>query len=152
MPDEDRLLHLFLAQGEAFEQALANDDWSRFEEFFTEDAVYETLGRGGERFEGRPEVIAGLRRAVTSFDRRCDSRRLESTTGPVAQACEVTRSWACTFAVHGAPDLVIEGDERAVYRGDLIQSLQERLTPASRARLESWVHCYAGLLRVPAKR
>jgi hypothetical protein len=143
----DDLLERFAAQGRAFERTFLDDDWTRLEPYFTADAVYETLGHGGERFAGRAELLAALRRAVTNFDRRCASRDLATTSGPVQAGAEVTRDWACTFTLAGAPDLRIEGSERAVYRGDLIELLQERLTPQSRERLAAWAGAYGPLLR-----
>jgi hypothetical protein len=141
------LLERFSAPGRAFERTFLDDDWARLEAYFAVDAVYETLGPGRERFVGRAEVLRALRRAVTNFDRRCHSRELVTTRGPNRAGAEVSREWACTFTLAGAPDLTIEGSERAVYRGDLIKLLQERLTPASRELLTLWVGDHGALLR-----
>jgi hypothetical protein len=141
------LLERFAAQGRDFERTFVDDDWARLEQYFTADAVYETLGPGGERFVGRSELLGALRRSVTNFDRRCQSRELVTTRGPTRAGADVTREWACTFTLEGAADLRIEGSERAVYRGDLIELLQERLTPESREMLNSWVSHHGSLLR-----
>jgi hypothetical protein len=140
------LLERFAAQANDFERTFIDDAWSRLEQYFTVDAVYETLGEGGERFVGRPALLAALRRAVTNFDRRCDSRTLVTTDGPRQRCEEVCRTWSCRFTVSGAPDLIIEGYERALYRDDLIELLQETLTPASRANLNSWAATYGSKL------
>jgi hypothetical protein len=145
------LVECFLAQGRDFERTFLDDDWSRMERRFTADAVYETLGPGGERFVGRSELLAALRRAVTNFDRRCDSRTLVTTRGPFCEGVEVTREWACTFTLSGAPDLRIEGRERAVYKDELIELLQERLTPQSRQSLNTWFATYAARLAPPRR-
>jgi hypothetical protein len=140
------LLERFAAQGRDFERTFLDDDWARLEPYFTADATYETLGPGGARFVGRSELLGALRRAVKNFDRRCSSRKLVTTSGPSQTGADVTREWACTFTLQGAPDLRIEGSERAVYRGDLIELLQEHLSPESRERLTSWVSAYGALL------
>jgi len=145
------LLEQFAAQARDFERTFVDDEWSRLERYFTTDVIYETLGDGGERFAGRPVMLAALRRSVTNFDRRCDSRLLVTTRGPFLGPAEVCRHWSCEFAVSGAPDLTIEGTERAVYRGDLIELLQEALTPASRANLNAWLAAYGQFLK-PIKR
>jgi hypothetical protein len=146
------LVERFLAQGRDFERSFLDDDWSRMEQHFAADAVYETLGLGGERFVGRAGLLGALRRAVTNFDRRCDSRTLVTTAGPVRDGVEVTREWACTFTLKGAPDLRIEGSERAVYRGELIERLEERLTPQSRQSLTVWLAAYSARLPPPNRR
>jgi hypothetical protein len=134
------------AQAQAFERALVDDNWSRLEPYFSADASYETIGEGGERFDGRPAVVAALRRAVTNFDRRCDSRSLITTAGPFLESSEVRRNWSSRFTLSGAPDLILEGSERALYRGDLIELLQETLTPESRAQLNYWVAAHGSRL------
>ena len=141
------LLERFAAQGRDFERTFLDDHWARLEPYFAADAIYETLGPGGERFVGRSELLAALRRSVTNFDRRSHSRQLVTTRGPDRAGAGVTRDWACTFTLAGAPDLTIEGSERATYRGDLIERLQERLTPRSRERLNAWVSTHGALLR-----
>ena len=141
------LLERFTAQSAAFERAFIDDDWSRLEPYFTPDAIYETLGPGGERWVGSPAVMAALRRAVNNFDRRCDSRALVTIEGPVRDGAEVLRQWSCTFTLSGAPDLTIDGSERAVYRGELIELLQEKLTAPSREELGRWVAAHGSLLR-----
>jgi len=55
-----------------------DDEWSRPERYFTTDVIYETLGDGGERFAGRPAMLAALRRSV---------RALQSS------GCDVAVSW-----------------------------------------------------------
>lgn len=145
MADES-LLERFAAQARDFELTFVDDDWRRMAAYFTDDAVYETVGEGGERFEGRSAVLAALKRAVTSFDRRCDSRLLSTTDGPRQLSSEVHRSWSCKFTLAGAPDLVIYGEERAVYRDGLIVILQETLNKSSREQLTTWVAAHGDKL------
>jgi hypothetical protein len=75
------LVARFEAYAADFEVTYADDDWSRLEPYFTEDAVYSTPANG-VRISGRTSVLAVLKAAVSGFDRRCDSRRLWTTVGP----------------------------------------------------------------------
>jgi hypothetical protein len=47
----------------------------------------------------------------------------------------VSRRWEARFTVAGAPDLEIEGSERAKFRGERIELLEVTLTPEMLARL-----------------
>ena len=65
------ILDRCLAYADAFEESFEDDDWSRIEPFFTEDAVYEG---GPEDAHGRDAVLAKLKGGVDAFDRNMDSR------------------------------------------------------------------------------
>src|SRR5262249_22051215 len=125
---------------------LADDDWGRLEQYFTEDAVYSTPANG-VRVPGRENVLATLRAAVSGFDRRCDSRRLASTEGPSQAGNDVLRRWAATFTVADAPNLEIEGSERAHYRGDRIELLEVVLSHETLARLLNYAATYVSSRR-----
>lgn len=141
------LVARFVAYADDFERTFVDDNWPRLDQYFTADAVYETLGEGGARFTGRSTLLTALRRAVTNFDRRCASRTLVTTQGPTQESCDVRRGWSCTFTCPGTPDLTIEGRERAVYRADCIELLQEELTPESRRRFSAWLVAYGSKLK-----
>jgi hypothetical protein len=128
------LVARFEAYAADFERTYADDDWSRLEQYFTEDATYSTPANGA-RVPGRQNLLTVLRAAVSGFDRCCDSRRLVTTQGPREEADQVSREWEATFTVAGAPDLRIAGSERAVFRGDRIVLLEVVLTPETLARL-----------------
>src|SRR5262249_60176454 len=100
------LVERYRAYAADFERTFADDDWSRLGRYFTEDATYSTPANG-LRVSGRESVLAVLRTAVSGFDRRCDSRKLLTTVGPVQRGNEVVREWAATFMLDGAPDLAI---------------------------------------------
>jgi len=128
------LVARFEAYAADFESTYADDDWSRLERYFTEDAVYSTPANG-VRIPGRASVLAVLQAAVSGFDRRCDSRRLVTTDGPRQEGNQVLREWSAVYTVAGAPDLEVSGSERAVYRGDRIELLEVVLTREMLARL-----------------
>jgi hypothetical protein len=135
------LVERFEAYATDFERTFMDDDWSRLEQYFTEDAMYSTPANG-LRVSGREKVLATLRAAVSGFDRRCDTRSLASTEGPRQEGNEVLRRWAARFTVAGAPDLEIEGGERAKYRGERIQLLEVTLSRETLARLLSYAATY----------
>ena len=135
------LVARFEAYAEDFERSYADDDWSRLEQYFTEDATYSTPANG-VRVPGRQGLLAVLRAAVSGFDRRCDSRRLVTTQGPREEGEEVSREWEATFTLAGAPDLKIAGSERAVFRGDRILLLEVVMEPETLARLMSYREQY----------
>src|SRR5262245_57026329 len=102
------LVESFVAYADDFERTFVDDDWSRLERYFADDAVYSTP-TNGLRVEGREAVLAALRAAVSGFDRRCDTRELASTVGPAERGDEVWREWEARFTLAGAPDLMIGG-------------------------------------------
>lgn len=117
----------FLAFATAFEEAYADDDWSRLGPFLTEDAVYEVTGGDplGGRWEGRDAVLTRLREIVTRFDKRFDSRAVEIVGAPAIQPGGLRFEWRATYTLAGAPDLVIGGVETAEFDGDRIRFLQD---------------------------
>ena len=58
------------------------------------------------------------------------------------RAKEVLREWAATFTLHGAPDIRVEGSERAVFRGDRILLLEISITPETFSRLLHYREAY----------
>ena len=130
-----------------FELTFVDDDWARLERYFTEDAVYSTPANG-MRISGRANVLATLRAAVSGFDRRCDTRSLVTTGGPWEEGDEVSRRWAARFTLGGAPDLEIEGSERARFRGGRIELLEVTLTSEVLAHLMKYAATYLAS-RVP---
>lgn len=61
----------FIEYATAFEFTYADDDWSRLEPFFHEDAVYEVRNMPFHCvLHGRQEIFLGIKRALDSFDRR----------------------------------------------------------------------------------
>jgi hypothetical protein len=141
----------FGAYALAFERAVADDDWSGVEPCFSEDAVYETTGP--EPFAGRhaprSAVLAYLRESLDGFDRRFDRRELAVLEGPVERGDGVWVRWRATYHLAGAPPLVMDGEETAVFRGDRICRLEDVIDSASSARTERYLREHAAKLRPP---
>jgi len=127
------LTERFEAYAAAFEETFADDDWSRLEPYFTEDTVYDIKGEDPfrARVEGRAEVLAHLKESLNGFDRLFDKRELVLRSGPRADGDTVEILWKATYGKDGAPDLTIQGSERASFRGDRIVLLEDVFEPGS---------------------
>lgn len=137
------ILERFLAYADAFERTFEDDDWSRIEPFFTEDAVYEG---GPEDATGRDAVIAKLENGVSSFDRRMDSRTPDFQT-PDVEGDTLRMRWTVTYTKSGAPDLVISGLETARFRGDRIAVLRDDFDPAAEKAMGEWMAAHGASLQ-----
>ena len=133
----------------AFEQVYKSDDWSVLEPYFTEDAVYEILG--GQPFagkhEGRDAVLAHMKRSVDSFDRRFETRELQVLEGPVQDGSSVWLRWRVSYRSPGLAQLVIDGEETAIFEGDQIRRLEDRFPPEASPISEAWFNANGSKLR-----
>jgi len=134
----------FLEYAGAFEQSLADDDWSRLEPFFALDAVYSATGGPplGGRWEGRERVLAQLRESVNQLDRRFDARRVELLGAPVADAGSFEMTWRATYEKAGCPDLIIGGIERAMFEDGLIRELEDEMEDGVDQRIQDFMARY----------
>ena len=109
MTDHDtRRLACFAAYAAAFERALASDDWSLLEPYFTADASSEL---NGARVDGRPGVLRAFRDNVTMFDRRFDTRTMRIVEGPEIRDGAVRIKTLGRYERAGAPPLDVIGEE-----------------------------------------
>ena len=129
-----------------FEAAVEDDDWSRLGKYLTEDATYLNVGGPDPKCEGRDAILAFLKADVANSDRRFDSRSLLALTPPATEGNRLSRQWRCTYTLAGVPDLVVEGEARYVFEGDLIKGIEEEITPASMQNLGGWMQKYGDRL------
>lgn len=139
----------FGAYAAAFEAVYENDDWSLLDEYFSEDAVYETLADPpfGGRHEGRETLFKDLKQTLDTFDRRFDSRELELLEGPEMRDGAVWIRWRATYRVGDAPPLSMDGEERATFQGDRIVRLEDRMPPETSKAATEWFEAHAGKLK-----
>ena len=130
-----------------FESCVADDHWERLEAYFAEDAAYHNIGGSDSGINGRSAIIAYFKEDVSDTDRRFDSRELQAISEPSVVENKLSRLWRCTYTLAGAPDLVVEGEARYEFDGDLILNLEERITPESLERYEAWMEKFGSLLR-----
>lgn len=129
----------YLAYAEAFEETYADDDWSRLEQYFTDDAVMSPDGTAESEARGQADVLARLKTGVDTFDRRMDSRTLEFLDGPAEAGGRVSCRWKATYTKAGLPDLVITGAEHATFDGERIARLEDEFDADAQAGLEAWM-------------
>jgi hypothetical protein len=138
MSIEDR----YQAYASAFEESFVDDDWSRIEPYFTEDAVYE----GDPDARGREAVLAKLKAGVDAFDRNMDKRSPDFQT-PTVEGNTLKMNWTVTYQKEGAPDLVIKGVETAVFEGDRIAVLRDDFDPEAQKAMGEWMAAHGALLQ-----
>lgn len=127
-----------------FERTLRDGDWDRLVQYFTEHAVFEVKNASFAcRLEGRDAVLAGLRKSVTGFDLRCDSRRPNVTRGPVLHDGRVEMDWTVTYGIADAPKFVLVGGSVAEYQEDRIHYLFDRYPDGMSDEAMAWSRAYA---------
>jgi SnoaL-like domain len=136
----------YTAYAAAFEDAYANDDWSRIEPFFTEDATYRSYYGADLEVTGRGKVLQQLRSDAEKFDRKFDARHLEFFEGPRAEGDHVMSRWKMVYSKSGAPDLVLRGIERATFEGDRIALLEDEYEPETFGEFGAWLGKHGGFL------
>jgi limonene-1,2-epoxide hydrolase len=98
----------FMAYAAAFEQTFVDDDWSRLERFFTDDASYRVSGLPTmeANLQGRDAIFKGIKKSLDGFDRRMASRKIVPTAMP-AEASDgtVTFSGYVTYTRAGSPPI-----------------------------------------------
>ena len=131
----------YQAYADAFEESYEDDDWSRIEAYFTEDAVYE----GDPDAVGRDAVLAKLKGGVDGFDRKMDSRSPDFDP-PSVEGDTLRMTWAVTYSKAGAPDLKISGVETAVFEGDRIARLRDDVDPKAQKAMTEWLAAHGASL------
>ena len=137
------ILDRYQAYADAFEVSYEDDDWSRIEPYFTEDAVYEG---DPEDAQGRDAVLAKLKGGVDGFDRNMDSRTPDFNP-PSIDGDTLRMQWSVTYTKAGAPDLVISGLETATFEGDRIARLRDDMDPAAQKAMGEWMAAHGALLQ-----
>lgn len=129
-----------------FELTVQDDDWTRLEKYFADDAIYLNVGDLKSKCEGRDAILAFLKDDVSNNDRRFDTRQLTALTQPEARGNRLSRQWRTTYTLVGTPDLIVEGEARYLFDGDLIKKIEEELTPASFRKYSTWMQKYGDKL------
>lgn len=136
------ILDRYQAYADAFEESYVDDDWSRIEQYFTEDAVYE----GDPEAVGRDAVLAKLKGGVDAFDRQMDTRTPDFQT-PSVDGNTLVMNWTVSYQKAGVPDLTISGRETAVFEGDRIARLRDDLDAAAEAAMGEWMTQHGAALQ-----
>jgi len=92
-------LKAFVAYAAAFDESLVNDNWSRIEQYFSEDASYKP-GDGTEGI-GRNGAIQSLQDSVNALERKCDARELIGQPGVTEEGDTITLSFTIKYTKQG---------------------------------------------------
>ena len=136
----------FAGFSSAFEAAVEDDDWSRLEKFLAADATYLNVGGPDPKCIGSDAIIAFLKADVTNYDRRFDTRTLIAITPPKIEGNRLSRQWRCTYTLAGAPDLVVDGEARYLFDGDLIKEIEEEVSADTMQKVDEWMGKYGDRL------
>ena len=122
-----------------FERTLADDDWSRLEQYFSEDAVYRVEGDlFGCELTGPDSIFAGMKKSLDGFDRNFPEREIAMTEGPSVEGNEMRVSWTVTYHRHDLPDFVLRGKTLARIRDDKIELLVDSYDESVNAEVAGW--------------
>jgi hypothetical protein len=118
------VLQRFTAYAADFEKTLADDDWSRLEPHFHDDAVYRVESDAfGCELEGREKIFTGMKKSLDGFDRHFDSRDIEIVGAPEVDGDELRLVWKVIYHKPGEPDFVLPGRSMARLRDGRIALL-----------------------------
>jgi len=131
----------------AFEQTYRDDDWSRLERFFAEDARYEV--RGGPMactIEDRDAIFRGIKKSLDGLDRRSDERRITLLSGPEtrrdADGDCVTLGWEVGYDFPGLPPVKFRGETAATVVDDRIVLLVDSYADADADAIAAWLDAH----------
>lgn len=132
----------YLAYAEDFEKTYADGNWTRLEQYFTADAIYDNEPAAS----GREAVLAKLKGAIGGFDQLMDSRTL-TFEPPTSTDDQVSVKWTARYTKTGAPDLVLKGVEHARFKGDRIEHLADVFDPGVQEAMGAWMAAHGASLQ-----
>ncbi len=134
----------FIAYAMDFEKTYADDDWSRLEEYFEQDAVYEVLNTPFAcKVEGRDAIFRAIKKSLDGFDRKLADRQIEVTRGPEINGNEIELDWTVTYSKAGVPDFPLVGSSFARLEGDRIAYMCDRYPDGLGESAEAWIRKHA---------
>jgi predicted ester cyclase len=142
-------LQAFLEYAQAFEAAHMTDDWSLIEPYFALDAQHTVVEAGPltANNQGRTAVVAGLRDAVHTLDRRFDLRIPEVLAGPITRDDGIWMRFGLTLCRTGLPDLSIEGEHLTSYENGTIARIDEHLLGTGGADVAAYLEQHGAALK-----
>jgi len=122
-----------------FERCIADDNWSRLARYLTEDATYRNVGGPEGLISGRKAILDFFKKDVSESDSLFDTRELVGLTEPTVSDDCLSRKWRTTYTLPGAPDLVVDGEARYWFAGDLIRATEQELSTDSASAYATWM-------------
>ena len=137
-------LQVYAEYASAFEETFGDDDWSRLEKYFSEDARYEVSGSPFAcKIYGRNAVFAGLKKSIDGFDRKFSNRELELTAGPTLTATEdggeIRITWNVHYQMDGALDISLSGGSFFLVRDGVIQLMRDEYRDEELGEVGAWL-------------
>jgi hypothetical protein len=130
----------FLAYAAEFEKTLVDDDWSRLEPYFGDDAVYRVESDlFGCELSGPAEIFAGMKKSLDGFDRIFSDRAIALDGEPEIDGEELRVGWTVTYQKDDCPPFVLRGRSLARLHDDQITLLVDSYDPAVDDELAAWV-------------
>ena len=107
-------LQRFSAYAADFEKTFEDDDWTRLEGYFAEDATYTVTGTPFDCVvRGRDAIFRAIKKSIDGFDRRFDEREIVPDGPPVVDRNRVTFSGTGHYEKEGVDSLTIQLSETA---------------------------------------
>lgn len=133
------VLQRFLAYAADFERTLVDDDWTRLDDYFADEAVYEVRGVSFAcRLEGKAAIFTGMRRSLNGFDRVFARRDVAPEGVPEVGPDRLAMGWTVTYYRDGAPPFVLRGRSEITYHDDRIVHLADTFDPAAEQAMAEW--------------
>jgi hypothetical protein len=130
----------FMQYAAAFEQTLADDDWTRLRQYFANDAVYEvTSDSFGCRLTGPDAIFKGMKKSLDGFDRKFDTRAIDVTKGPDVDGDRISMEWAVTYQKAGKTPYRLRGRSAVRYRDGAIVELADSYDASVAAEAAAWM-------------
>ena len=131
------IVNIFQAYAAAFEEFYEDGGTTRFDRYFTEDAVY--LPGDGNEYSGREQIYSYFAEAINGLDKKFDTRELTLTAGPTVSGNQVEISWTAAYTKAELPDFVIHGREVATFTDNAISHLEDILDETSAQHMQDWL-------------
>ena len=133
------IIEQFIAYAGDFERTLADDDWGRLRQYFTEDAIYDVKSDAfGGRMSGPTAIFAGMKKSLDGLDRRFTKRDIEVTEPPQVTGDEMTVGWKVLYEISGHPPFVMRGRSKVRYAGTKIAHLEDTFENDTEKDLATW--------------
>ncbi len=134
------IIERFAAYAADFEKTLADDDWSRLAQYFSQDAVYRVESDlFGCELTGPDSIFAGMKKSLDGFDRNFSKREIALTEGPAVEGEEMRVSWTVTYHKEDLPDFVLRGKSLARIRAGKIVLLVDSYDEQVHVDVADWM-------------
>ena len=134
------VMQIFGTYAAEFEKTFEDDDWTRLERFFAPDVRYVVAGSPFDcELVGRDAVLAGIRLALDTFDRKFEGREIAPNGPPVVEGRRVTLSADLTYTHPDTKPLTFSLSEYADFDDEgRIVHLQDDYDPGQ-DHVDAWL-------------